>query len=44
LNEKVGYSFAGNSGAARMIPKRPWPPQKQNWSNLCWYFVSIFSC
>jgi len=29
LNEKVGYSFAGNSSAARMRPKRPWPPRNK---------------
>jgi len=42
LNEKVGYQLAGNSSAARLRPKRPWPPPKQNCSIFAgtWYQFS----
>jgi len=43
LNDKVGYHLPGNSGAARMRPKR-WLPSKQTCSDFCWCFLSIFSC
>jgi len=27
LVEKIGYHLPDNSGATRVIPKRPWPPE-----------------
>ena len=44
LNDKVGYHLPGNSGAARMGPKRPLLPPKQACSDFCQCFLSIFSC
>jgi len=44
LNAKVGYHLPGNSGAARMRPKRSWPFPKQTCSDFCQCFLSIFSC
>jgi len=41
--KKQVISFAANISEAKMGPKRPLPPPKQNCSDLCWYFVSIFS-